>query len=106
MFSDMLDRMDHDAVTILSKVQIRRQEDVGALEPSSSDTSKMRFQHAAAPGLPTAPQQATSAGVRPPNSSEGKPITPYTREQPKVGRNQPCSCGSGKKFKHCHGRLD
>jgi len=106
MFSDMLDRMDHDAVTILSKVQIRRQEDVGALEPSSSDTSKMRFQHAAAPGLPTAPQQATPAGVRPPNASEGKPITPYTREQPKVGRNQPCSCGSGKKFKHCHGRLD
>lgn len=106
MFSDMLDRMDHDAVTILSKVQIRRQEDVGALEPSGSDTSKMRFQHAAAPGLPTAPQQATPAGVRPPNSSEAKPITPYTREQPKVGRNQPCSCGSGKKFKHCHGRLD
>ena len=106
MFSDMLDRMDHDAVTILSKVQIRRQEDVGALEPSSSDTSKMRFQHAAAPGLPTAPQQASPAGVKPPTSSVAKPVAPYTREQPKVGRNQPCSCGSGKKFKHCHGRLD
>ena len=104
MFSDMLDRMDHDAVTILSKVQIRRQEDVGALGPSSSDTSKMRFQHAAAPGLPTSPQQAPAAGSRPPAPS-AESTSPYTRGQPKVGRNQPCSCGSGKKFKHCHGRL-
>jgi preprotein translocase subunit SecA len=105
MFSSMLDRMDHDAVTILSKVQIRRQEDVGALGPSNSDTSKMRFQHAAAPGLPIRPQQAPVAGSRPPDPS-AEEISPYTRGQPKVGRNQPCSCGSGKKFKHCHGRLD
>jgi preprotein translocase subunit SecA len=39
----------------------------------------------------------------PPPSAE--PVAPYVREQPKVGRNAPCPCGSGKKFKQCHGRL-
>ena len=102
MFSSMLDRMDHDTIAILSKVQIRRQEDVGALEPRARDTSNMRFQHAAASAL--APPPAAPAG-RPPPPARPAPVTPYIREQPKVGRNQPCPCGSGKKYKHCHGRL-
>ena len=107
MFSDMLDRMDHDTIAILSKVQIRRQEDVGALEPRSSEQSSLRFQHAAAPTLAASPspQAALHPGGRPQTPARPEPVTPYTREQPKVGRNQPCPCGSGKKFKHCHGRL-
>jgi len=105
MFSDMLDRMDHDTIAILSKVQIRRQEDVGALEPRASDPSALRFQHAAAPALGAAAPQAPPAGGLPRPPARPEPVTPYTREQPKVGRNQPCPCGSGKKFKHCHGRL-
>jgi len=36
---------------------------------------------------------------------EAEPVAPYVREAPKVGRNDPCPCGSGKKFKQCHGRL-
>ena len=103
MFSGMLDRMDHDTIAILSKVQIRRQEDVGALEPRARDTSNMRFQHAAASAL--APPPPAPAG-RPPPPARPAPVTPYIREQPKVGRNQPCPCGSGKKYKHCHGRLN
>jgi len=105
MFSDMLDRMDHDTIAILSKVQIRRQEDVGALEPRAADTSALRFQHAAAPALAAAAPQAPPPGGLPRPPARPEPVVPYTREQPKVGRNQPCPCGSGKKFKHCHGRL-
>lgn len=107
MFSDMLDRMDHDTIAILSKVQIRRQEDVGALEPRSSEQSSLRFQHAAAPTLAASPspQAALHPGGRPQTPARPEPVAPYTREQPKVGRNQPCPCGSDKKFKHCHGRL-
>jgi preprotein translocase subunit SecA len=41
--------------------------------------------------------------MRPPPAPE--PVAPYVREAPKVGRNDPCPCGSGKKFKQCHGRL-
>ena len=106
MFSDMLDRMDHDTIAILSKVQIRRQEEVGALEPRASDASKLSFQHAAAPDLAAAAPQAIPPGARPAPAPRSEPISPYTREQPKVGRNQLCPCGSSKKYKHCHGRLN
>ena len=106
MFSDMLDRMDHDTIAILSKVQIRRQEEVGALEPRASDASKLSFQHAAAPALAAAAPQAIPPGARPGPTPRPEPVTPYTREQPKVGRNQLCPCGSSKKYKHCHGRLN
>jgi len=33
-------------------------------------------------------------------------VLPFTRTSPKIGRNDPCNCGSGKKYKHCHGRLE
>ena len=107
MFSDMLDRVKHDAISIISKIQIRRPEDVAAVEPQRSDTSMMRFQHAEAPALtaPVAPQSPPRLG-QPRAPLRAEPVTPYVRQQPKVGRNQPCPCGSGKKFKHCHGRLN
>jgi preprotein translocase subunit SecA len=106
MFSDMLDRVKHDTISILSKIQITRPEDVAAVEPQRSDTSTMRFQHAEAPALVAAraPQSPSRLGV-PRAPVQAEPVTPYVREQPKVGRNQPCPCGSGKKYKHCHGRL-
>ena len=48
---------------------------------------------------PRSSQRLEAAPERP------EPVTPFVREQPKVGRNQPCPCGSGKKYKQCHGRL-
>ena len=111
MFGDTLDLVKHDTISILSKIQIRRPEDVAAVESQRSDVSKMSFQHAEAPALAAAPtpgpaQQAPSRlGVPQRPGQPAEPVAPYVREQPKVGRNQPCPCGSGKKFKHCHGRL-
>jgi preprotein translocase subunit SecA len=114
MFSGMLERVKHDTIAILSKIQIRRPEDVQAVEPAAPDPSTLRFQHAAAPSLvappPPPPQSPHGAGgpagqtLRPP-PADAEPVAPYVREQPKVGRNEPCPCGSGKKFKQCHGRL-
>ncbi len=113
MFSSMLDRVKHDTISILSKVQIRRPEDVQAVEPEAPDPRTLRFQHADAPSL-TAPPPPPSPSPRPGASPAGvglrpapepEPVAPYVREQPKVGRNQPCPCGSGKKYKQCHGRL-
>jgi preprotein translocase subunit SecA len=112
MFSSMLERVKHDTTSILLKIQIRRPEDVQAVEPPPPDPSTLRFQHAAAPTLtppPPAPmpEPRPTAGpdprMRP--QPEAEPVTPYVREAPKVGRNDPCPCGSGKKFKQCHGRL-
>jgi preprotein translocase subunit SecA len=119
MFSTMLERVKHDTISILSKIQIRRPEDVQAVEPAMPDPSTLKFQHAAAPALvPAAPAPSPSPdarppagpgpgapGMRPPPLPSGDPVAPYVREAPKVGRNDPCPCGSGKKFKQCHGRL-
>jgi preprotein translocase subunit SecA len=54
----------------------------------------LAFQHDAAPSLEPEPSEPDEA-----------PPQTYTREQPKVGRNEPCPCGSGKKYKQCHGKL-
>jgi preprotein translocase subunit SecA len=111
MFSTMLERVKHDTISILSKIQIRRPEDVQAVEPAMPDPSTLKFQHAAAPALvpaaPVAPEPRPSAppprpGMRPPPA---EPVETYVRDAPKVGRNDPCPCGSGKKYKQCHGRL-
>jgi preprotein translocase subunit SecA len=110
MFSSMLERVKHDTISILLKIQIRRPEDVQAVEPAAPDPRTLRFQHAAAPSLaqaPPTPEPRPSAPLpdprmRPPAP---EPVAPYVREAPKVGRNDPCPCGSGKKFKQCHGRL-
>ena len=113
MFSAMLERVKHDTISILSKIQIRRPEDVQAVEPVTPDPRTLKFQHAAAPSL-VAPPPPPEPG-RAPRARRGRPlaaaaeaaepVAPYVREQPKVGRNAPCPCGSGKKFKQCHGRL-
>jgi preprotein translocase subunit SecA len=115
MFSSMLDRVKHDTIAILCKIQIRRPEDVQAVEPEAPDPRTLRFQHAAAPSL-TAPPAEPQPSLRPSSPIRGgqrmppppptlEPVSPYVREQPKVGRNEPCPCGSGKKYKQCHGRL-
>jgi preprotein translocase subunit SecA len=111
MFSSMLERVKHDTISILSKIQIRRPEDVQAVEPAPPDPSTLRFQHAPAPSFVQAPPPPEPGASAPPSGPPlrprpaAEPITPYVREQPKVGRNDPCPCGSGKKFKQCHGRL-
>ena len=118
MFSGLLERMDRDTIVFLSRVQVRRQEDLKSAPPPAADTSVMRFHHAPAPGLAAAAPQPLPAAnpwaglplARPqPGSRAGaqlEPAAPFVREQPKVGRNQACPCGSGKKYKRCHGRLN
>jgi preprotein translocase subunit SecA len=112
MFSQMLDIVKRDAITILSRVQIRTEQDVAAVEEQRSDMGAMRFQHAQAPDLNQAaapPPDGGAASRRPVSGVVRKPAAepeaPFVRTQPKVGRNEPCPCGSGKKYKQCHGRL-
>ncbi|MCZ6715954.1 MAG: preprotein translocase subunit SecA [Gammaproteobacteria bacterium] len=95
MFSGMLDSIKHDSISILSRVQVRSEEDVAAVENQRRNTGGMKFEHA----------QASSASASDSAAQESEPAVPYVRVQPKVGRNEPCPCGSGKKYKQCHGRL-
>jgi preprotein translocase subunit SecA len=114
MFSSMLERVKHDTISILSKIQIRRPEDAQAVEPAAPDPRTLKFQHAAAPSLteapplPPPPEPRASAQQSSPllrTQPPAEPVEQYVRDAPKVGRNDACPCGSGKKFKQCHGRL-
>ena len=62
----------------------------------------MRFQHAQASALGDGPPQGQPRSGA---AAAAPPAEPFKRETPKVGRNEPCPCGSGKKFKQCHGKL-
>jgi len=112
MFNEMLARFKHQVVSVLSKVQIQAESDVAAVEEARRKPRAMQFQHesAPAPGAAEGPAELPPAAGNPPGRLLGQqapargPVT-VVREQPKVGRNDPCPCGSGKKYKQCHGKL-
>jgi preprotein translocase subunit SecA len=91
----MLDRIKHEVVQYVLTLEIRTQQDVQAVE-EAPEVSNVRYQHAdydeALAAVADAPRVAASPA-------------PFTRAGQKVGRNDPCPCGSGKKYKHCHGRI-
>jgi preprotein translocase subunit SecA len=94
MFTDMLERIKHEVIGVLSKVQVRAEADVEAVEQQRRSQSRVKYQH----------DQANSMGEAP-EDAEGKEHKPFTRQGRKIGRNEPCPCGSGKKYKQCHGKL-
>ena len=95
LFSDMLDRVKQDVVKIVLTVRVQTPEDVQAVE-EPAPVSNVRYQHADY-------EQALAAAPDDPPPATAPP--PFTRAGQKVGRNDMCPCGSGKKYKHCHGRL-
>jgi preprotein translocase subunit SecA len=103
MFSALLDQVKHAAISILSRVQVRSEDDVAAVEQQRRRPQSLQFQHASAPTA-TSDQPPAAPPVPGPRAAQA-PVAPFVREQPKVGRNEPCPCGSGKKFKRCHGAL-
>lgn len=99
LFQDMLGNIKHDAVRILSHVQVQQESDVEEMERRRREVQAEQayeYQHADSNALEAeempAPQDENAA-------------QPFVREGRKVGRNEPCPCGSGKKFKQCHGKL-
>jgi preprotein translocase subunit SecA len=96
MFGEMIEQVKHDSVSILSRIRIQGEEDLSEMEARRRKDEQMKFQHAEASAL-----GAPSGG----GAKEAEQHTPYVRDGRKVGRNEACPCGSGKKFKQCHGRL-
>ncbi|MDR0882256.1 MAG: preprotein translocase subunit SecA [Candidatus Adiutrix sp.] len=86
LFGEMLDRVRADSISLITHVQIRQEADLEELAPKKS-TGPMILSH----------------GGQPEERERAKP-QPETRETPKIGRNDPCPCGSGKKYKQCCGR--
>ncbi|SIT66755.1 protein translocase subunit secA [Ectothiorhodosinus mongolicus] len=101
LFESLLDRVKHDVVTMLMRVQVRSPEDLAAMEAQASPApAKMEFKHAEPGSVLGAPAPSAAQG---PGGQEAQ--QPVRREGPKLGRNDPCWCGSGKKYKQCHGKL-
>ena len=99
MFSTMLDRIKQDTMGIVTKVEVRTEEDVEAVESQRRQIEGMEFQHASAGTLSASEEVAEMEAEA---ESEDKP---FVRSERKVGRNEPCPCGSGKKYKQCCGKL-
>ncbi|MCW9060068.1 MAG: preprotein translocase subunit SecA [Gammaproteobacteria bacterium] len=97
MFNNMLERIKHDVISVLSKVQVRTESDVAAVEEQRRSKAPMEFQHAEASAMAPEGAEARDEG--------DEEHEPFVREGRKVGRNEPCPCGSGKKYKQCHGKL-
>jgi len=92
LFVEMLESIKQEVVGILFRIQIRDPESVEAVE-QKHPKQEMQFKH---PDAPDALNQ---------NDGNKQERTPYVRENRKIGRNEPCPCGSGKKYKQCHGKL-
>jgi preprotein translocase subunit SecA len=95
LFSMLLDTLKNEIISLLSCVEIRTEEDVDAVEEQrrSGHVDSMSFNH------PDIYQHENE-------DSEGDTkVLPFRRAERKIGRNEPCPCGSGKKYKQCHGKL-
>ncbi len=97
LFSDMLDRIKQDVVKVVLTVQVRGREEVQAVEEAPAVTN-VRYQHADY-------EEALAASNAGDEGGTAVAAPPFVRAGAKVGRNDPCPCGSGKKYKQCHGRL-
>jgi preprotein translocase subunit SecA len=134
LFNALLDRIKHDTVSLLSRLQVKTEAEIDEQqrERERQLARKLQMQHAApqsvigegaaegagavggfgglaagpgfAGGFGDAPMP-TSGPVSSGPSSSGPVVETVVRDGRKVGRNEPCPCGSGKKYKHCHGAL-
>ena len=98
LFEGLLQRLKYEVIRFLSHVQVQRSDEAAAIEEQrrrEAAKQQMAFEHA----------DASSVNATPDSDSSPAQPQPVTRSQPKVGRNDPCPCGSGKKYKQCHGAL-
>ncbi|HJW04982.1 MAG TPA: preprotein translocase subunit SecA [Rhodanobacter sp.] len=107
LFSDMLERIKAEVVQMLARIRIRSEEEVAAMEAEQRRLAdRLQKQMLASGG--GAPAEGAFGGAAAAEAAVGAGMRlaqPAQHDGPKVGRNDPCPCGSGKKYKHCHGQL-
>jgi len=98
LFMRMLGRIKHETIEIISRVQIAVEDDVRRVEEQRENAPEMQFEHESAGSL-------LGGSPKEERVVETAQTAPFVRDGKKVGRNEPCPCGSGKKYKQCHGKL-
>ena len=112
MFTVMLEQVKFEVISILARLHIPSEAEIAEMEARRRQQQPMKFIHAEAgtPPEPDAAQTAQAGGAeRASGGDQRVPVIsadqPFVRKTKKIGRNDPCPCGSGKKYKQCHGRL-
>ncbi|MGI1678437.1 MAG: preprotein translocase subunit SecA [Cellvibrionaceae bacterium] len=106
MFQNMLSEIQHEVIKVLARVEPMTQEQVEEMERRQREAleqQKMQLQHAEVSALST--DEGSSENQDQNADNKAPPKTPFVRDGQKLGRNEPCPCGSGKKYKQCHGKL-
>ena len=100
LFQELLYNIKLDVVRMLSRIQVERPEDVEAQERQrrAAEAERMDYQHAEASAMGGGEPQAAQPAAP-------EKVATFVRDEPKVGRNEPCPCGSGRKYKQCHGKV-
>ena len=107
LFQSLLERLKGDVIRILSHLQIQRKDEAEEIERRRREEAarqQLAFQHAQASALPEGESDAPQ-GQQPLARAPQAQVAQVVRDEPKVGRNDPCPCGSGKKYKQCCGAL-
>jgi preprotein translocase subunit SecA len=109
LFQDLMTNLQQEVTKVLSHVRIRQDDEADAIEKQRAAelaAQKLSLQHQQSSALsePRAPSDAAQRATVPVGSNRVDPA-PFVRELPKVGRNELCPCGSGRKYKACHGKI-
>lgn len=95
LFTQLLERVKYDVIKIVSRVEVKAEEDVQAVEQQRREVSDVKYEHSEFSTFSKEEDENASADTE----------QPYVRDGRKIGRNEPCPCGSGKKYKQCHGKV-
>jgi preprotein translocase subunit SecA len=93
LFSNLLEIVKREVTQVLMRIQVRTEQEVQQAEEHVPEVKNVQYHHADY-------EEALAAAAL-----DDSPAQPFVRQGQKVGRNEPCPCGSGKKYKHCHGKL-
>ncbi|MFP8967139.1 preprotein translocase subunit SecA [Pokkaliibacter sp. CJK22405] len=102
LFQMLLDNIKREVIRVLSHVRVKTPEEA---EAEAQALEQARREEMARQQIELQHEQASAMAEEGDAESAEQGDQPFTREAPKVGRNDLCPCGSGKKYKHCHGRL-
>ncbi len=106
MFGAMLELVKHDTISILARIRIQSEQELAEMAEQRRKEQALQYKHAEATALGQQPAGDTATqGTRAPARQAPEAVETFVRDSRKVGRNEPCPCGSGKKFKQCHGKL-
>ena len=94
MFSEMLDQIKHDTISMLARIRIQNEQDIQRMEEQRRAEQSMDFN-----------KSENNSPFKQSDNKKKNNSSPFIRSEKKVGRNDPCPCGSGKKYKHCCGKL-